>query len=146
MKNVVLKYLMVLGVLFTHIKTNAEPIEIIITGIRNQSGQISIHVFNNQESFKAEKSIQSFTFKKQNMINGTMKVKIDLAHGTYGLSLVDDENSNNDMDYNFVGMPKEGFGFSNYYHTGFTRPVFDQFKFNLQKGNSVKVIMKTRYI
>jgi len=146
MKKFILKYVLVVSVFFNPITTNAEPIEITITGIRNQSGQISIHVFNNQEGFKAEKSIQSFTFKKQNMINGTMKVKIDLAHGTYGLSLVDDENSNNDMDYNFVGMPKEGFGFSNYYHTGFTRPVFDQFKFNLLKGNSAKVTMKTRYI
>lgn len=126
--------------------TQAEQIEVTITGIRNQSGQISIHVFNSQESFKAEKSIQSFTFKKHQVVNGVLKVKIELPQGTYGLTLVDDENSNNDMDYNFVGMPKEGFGFSNYYHTGLTRPVFDQFKFDVIRDVPFKINMKIRYI
>lgn len=128
------------------IQLKAETIEITVSGIRNQSGQISIHIFNSQEGFKEEKSIQAFTFKKQHVVNGVLKVKIELPAGTFGLTLVDDENSNNDMDYNFVGMPKEGFGFSNYYHTGLTRPVFDQFKFSIQKGVAVKVNMKIRYI
>lgn len=124
----------------------AETIEITVSGIRNQSGQIAIYVFNSQEGFKEERAVHAFMFKKQQLVDGTLKVKIELPAGTFGLSLVDDENANKNMDYNFVGMPKEGFGFSNYYHTGLTRPVYDQFKFNVQKGSATKVAVQMRYL
>ena len=80
------------------------------------------------------------------MKNGTLKVKLDLEFGEYGLSLLDDENNNTKMDYNFIGLPKEGFGFSNYYHTGFTKPHFNTFKFKHLKNNLAKVVIKVRYM
>ncbi len=37
----------------------------------------------------------------------------DVKPGTYGLSVIHDENDNGKFDTNFLGMPKEGWGFSN---------------------------------
>lgn len=36
-----------------------------------------------------------------------------LAAGTYAISVMHDENGNGKLDTNFVGMPIEGYGFSN---------------------------------
>lgn len=47
------------------------------------------------------------------------------------------------MDYGWV-YPKEGFGFSNYYHTGWSKPTFYEFNFNLKADKSVG--MKVRYM
>ena len=37
----------------------------------------------------------------------------NLASGTYAIALYHDENGNNKMDQNFIGIPKEGTGASN---------------------------------
>jgi len=49
------------------------------------------------------------------------------------------------MDYNMVGIPKEGFGFSNYYLSGFSKPKLKDFTFTVENG-SVQVSCKMRYI
>jgi uncharacterized protein (DUF2141 family) len=75
-----------------------------------------------------------------------MTVQFALEPGVYGLCLLDDENNNGKMEYNFLGMPKEGFGFSDHYHTGITKPKFDSFKFTLSKNQDKDVTIKVRYI
>lgn len=37
----------------------------------------------------------------------------DLLTGTYAVIALHDENTNGEMDKNFIGRPKEGFGTSN---------------------------------
>ena len=75
-----------------------------------------------------------------------MRVQFSLEPGIYGLSVMDDENSNGKMEYNFLGMPREGFGFSDYYHKGFTRPKFDSFKFSIDKDQTKKITIRIRYM
>ncbi|MFH2143242.1 MAG: DUF2141 domain-containing protein [Bacteroidota bacterium] len=38
---------------------------------------------------------------------------VELKQGKYGLTLLDEGISYGDMDYNFMGIPTEGYGFSN---------------------------------
>ena len=135
----------ILAISFAIVPEN-KTIDITITNIRNSQGDIRIGLCKDDENFQKEKSFKVVPFKKQNLVNGTLHVKIELEPGTYGMSLLDDENSNTKMDYNFIGMPKEGFGFSNYYHTGFTKPHFDDFKFTHQKNSKTNVVIKIRYI
>ena len=79
------------------------------------------------------------------MKDGRMKVQLELEPGNIGLSLLDDENKDYEMNYNFIGMPKEGFGFSNYYHKGFSMPTFDDFDFDLNEhGKGVEI--RVRYV
>jgi uncharacterized protein (DUF2141 family) len=75
-----------------------------------------------------------------------MRVRFTLEPGIYGLSLLDDENSNGKMEYNFLGIPKEGFGFSDYYHKGLKRPKFESFKFSIDKGQTKKLTVRIRYM
>ena len=50
------------------------------------------------------------------------------------------------MDYNFLGIPKEGFGFSNYYHTGLTKPKLNSFAFEVLENKNTKVEVKMKYM
>ena len=125
---------------------NAQDVEVIITGIRAEKGQIVIGVFKDNESFRKEESFLEKRFVKNGISNGEMRVKFSLEPGIYGLSLLDDENSDGKMEYNFARLPKEGFGFSDYYHTGLTRPKFDSFKFNIDQSKKRTITVRIRYL
>lgn len=51
--------------------------------------------------------------------------------GRYGIAVFHDENNNGKVDTNFLGLPKEGFGFSRI--TPMRKPSFDETSFELKK-------------
>jgi len=124
----------------------SQNIEVLINGIKSNNGQIVIGVFKNNESFQDEIPFLSKKFAKKNISNGEMTVTFNLAAGVYGLTLLDDEDNDSEMNYSFFGLPEEGFGFSNYYFTGFIKPKFDEFKFEVKNNQKQKIIIKVRYI
>jgi uncharacterized protein (DUF2141 family) len=121
-------------------------VEITVKKIKNAKGKILIGIFKDNPSFEKEKAFKSIILTKETLSNGTIKVKTQLEPGVYGASLLDDENDNGKMDYNFVGIPKEGFGFSNYYFSGFSKPKFDVFKFDVKPAANPKIDMVIRYM
>lgn len=119
-------------------------ITITVTNIRNNKGMMQFQVYKDQATFAKESPYKIYRVSKSTVKDGKMKYSITgLPADVYGLALLDDENSNKKMDYGWV-MPEEGFGFSDYYHTGWSRPVFNQFKFELKSDKSVT--MKVRYV
>ena len=139
-----LKILLLL--LLSAMTLNAQKVEVIITGIRTEKGQILIGVFKDDKSFKKEIPFLGKKFAKVGISNGEMKVQFSLEPGIYGLSLLDDENSNGKMEYKLLRIPKEGFGFSDYYHKGITKPKFDSFKFSINKDQTKKITIRIRYM
>ncbi len=137
---------LILVFLFGSAITKAQNIEVVFSGIRSSEGRIRLEVFIDEQGFEKEKGIMIKYFKKTNLLDGVMNVKFDLPPGTYGLALLDDENNDDKMNYSFIGLPKEGFGFSNYYLSGLFKPKFEVFKFTVIKGQSQKVHMKIRYM
>jgi uncharacterized protein (DUF2141 family) len=125
---------------------DGQNVEVTITAIRNSEGQMVIGVFRDDESFRKEQSYLELRYSKKDVSNGEMKVQFTIPPGTYGISILDDETGNGIMEYNFLGMPKEGFGFSDYYHTGLTLPKFDAFKFDLGEGQKKSINIRIRYI
>ncbi len=118
-------------------------ITVHVTNLKSNKGQLVISVFSNQTQFKNEKPIKSYTVKKSNVKAGKLKTLITLPPGTYGIALLDDENSNKKMDYRGP-FPLEGFGFGDYYHRGMMRPVFSDFSFTLSANKSL--VAKMRYL
>jgi uncharacterized protein (DUF2141 family) len=126
--------------------TTLVDVEITIKKIKNTNGTIRIGFFKDNASFDKETAFKSVPATKESLSNGVLKVKTQLEPGIYGASLLDDENNNGKMDYNFIGIPKEGFGFSNYYHSGFTKPKFQAFQFEVKAANTAKIEMVIRYM
>lgn len=111
----------------------AQQVEITITGIRSSRGVIRVGIFKDQESFDRETPFDGKIFSKKAISNGKLTVKFDLPPGRYGFAVLDDEDENGKMTYNFFGIPREGFGFS-----GDTpllgKPSFSDFAVDVRKG------------
>lgn len=117
-------------------------INVTITKIRNKNGKIQIQVYRDQATFAKETPYKIYRFNKSEVINGKLNLSIqNIPKGTYGLALLDDENNNKEMDYGLF-LPDEGFAFSDYYHTGWSKPVFDDFKFDLDSDKNVSMIVR----
>jgi len=68
----------------------------------------------------------------------------DLRPGVYAVAVLHDENENSKMDFNLLGMPLEGYGFSNDASALFGPPSFKDAAFTL-KARPSAVSIKTRY-
>lgn len=123
----------------------AQNVEIVISNIRSTLGEIRIGVFKDQNSFDKENAYKNFVFKKNDLKNGTLKLYLNLEPGLYGIAVLDDENSDGKMKYNFLGMPTEGFGFSNFESDGLSKPKFSEFSFRVGKEKTI-IFVKMRYI
>jgi uncharacterized protein (DUF2141 family) len=124
--------------------TSTYTISIKVTNIRNTKGTMQFQVYRTQKAFAAETPYKTYRISKKSVKDKTLRYKISgLVAGNYGIALLDDENSNKEMDYGWL-MPEEGFGFSDYYHTGLSKPTFYKFKFYLKSDKSV--VMKVRYM
>lgn len=82
-----------------------------IVGIKKQGGKVFVSIFNSEQSYNAREIYHSF---EVNSNAGIVSVQLDLPAGEYLFSLYQDYNSNGKLDTNFLGIPKELFGFSNY--------------------------------
>lgn len=119
-------------------------ISIKITDIRNSKGIMQLQLYRSQKTFAAETPYKTYRISKKNVSDKTLLYTIKgLSPGNYGVALLDDENDNKKMDYGWI-YPNEGFGFSNYYHTGWSKPSFNEFKFYLNKDQAIN--MKVRYM
>ncbi|MBR98841.1 MAG: hypothetical protein CMC57_02590 [Flavobacteriaceae bacterium] len=124
------------------VKVNLE-----INGIK-KSGKLFLAIYDDPLIFESNKSEQL-----ENKINVIAKlvedVKIDvfkksiyLPVGVYAVSFYIDSNNNQKLDYNFLGVPTEQFGFSNNAMGLFGSPSFDQASFRIDKES--KITLKAR--
>lgn len=133
-------------IFFSSYMLSGQNVELQISGLRSTKGVILLGIFKDHESFKKEIPFKSFKFDKKSVLNGSIKFTFDLEEGIYGITLLDDENENGKMDYNYIGIPKEGFGFSEYYHKGITKPHFNDFKQKVIKNQNNKFNIQVKYM
>lgn len=110
--------------------------------IRNNKGTIRVCAFKNQQSFEDDVPYRVKIFKKDGLKNGNLTVSMKVHEGICGIAILDDENNNQKMEFGLI-LPKEGFGFSNYVHSGMSRPKFEHFKLMVDgnKSNAAKVVV-----
>lgn len=114
-----------------------------LTDLRNTRGRVAVALFDSSERFPDQKGALRGKIAK---IEGSRAyVRFEgLKPGTYAVAVLHDENSNDKMDFNLVGMPLEGFGFSNDATVWFGPPSYDSAAFRLPAGGG-QVRVKVRY-
>ncbi len=120
-------------------------ISVHIHGIRNNNGTLRLGFYKSAEEFKNEKPAFIRAVEKTTMANKSVSAEFAVPVGTWGIALLDDENKNTKMDFRFM-MPKEGYGFSNYKHSGLTRPSFDKFSFPVPATGTANVVIDLKYM
>jgi uncharacterized protein (DUF2141 family) len=68
----------------------------------------------------------------------------DLPHGTYALTAMHDENRNGKLD-TFLGIPREGFAFSNNPRVGFGPPAYERVRFSIGAARAL-IRLQFKYI
>ncbi len=103
-----------------------------------------VSLYSDSDGFPYEPKTY-FMLPKDGLNDGVLvlRVKVDRV-GKYALTVVDDTNANGDMDKNFVGVPKEGFAFSNNAKPrGLRPPLFDDAVFHVgENGAEHQVTLK----
>jgi uncharacterized protein (DUF2141 family) len=120
-------------------------VSINISNIRNNKGSIRLGVYQNEKQYKTDKAFINKIVKKNSLNPNTLTVEIPLAEGVYAIALMDDENDNGKMDYGLI-LPEEGFGFSNIYHEGFSKPDYNKLTFKIEPQKPHKIFVKLRYM
>ncbi|MFO7964315.1 MAG: DUF2141 domain-containing protein [Desulfobacterales bacterium] len=69
---------------------------------------------------------------------------LDIPPGTYALAVVHDENMNGEIDTNWLGIPKEGYGFSNNAKASFGSPSFSAASFHYP-GQNMEMTISLHY-
>lgn len=103
-------------------------IEIVVNGIKSFNGQINVALYNTSANFNIiEKAFykQTYSIKGNSIIISIPNVPI----GEYAISLFHDVNKNLQIDKNMLGIPKEGFAFSNNATANFGPPNWESAKF-----------------
>jgi len=127
-----------------NVNVNDNNVKVVFEGVRSAKGKIVLAMFKDQEGFKTRNPVKRIELNKDELERNEIMLSLDM--GIYGISVLDDENNNNKMDYNLFGMPKEGFGFSNYNHKGLSKPHFDKFKFEIKNASVELIEIRLRYI
>ena len=124
---------------------DSEVLELSISNLQEGDGQVIVSIYEDESQFPYTPE-KIYKIDKSEVKNKTITYQIKnlrLAH-KYAIVLLDDENMNEDMDYNMVGIPKEGYGFSNNAKPKFlTPPTFEDCSFALnQSENLISIKMK----
>ncbi len=136
--------------LLTYSNTNTGKITIYIENLENFNGSIVVLFYNQDDGYptKLDKAFLQFSFKISNLTKyqDSYIIEIpDIAYGEYAISLFHDANSNNKIDTNWIGIPKEGLGGSNNPKSRFGPPKYKDAKFIHNQENTVLNI-KINYI
>ncbi len=116
-----------------------------IENIKTTDGFIRLVIYDSEENYNEDKPLQLKTIEKKNLKDRSITFSLDLPKGIYAIKVLDDTNENTKMDYTLVGIPKEGYGFSNYIHNGVALPKFYEFSFSVKPNQKNLVLVKLKY-
>jgi uncharacterized protein (DUF2141 family) len=85
-------------------------LQVTVTNIKGVKGNILVGIFDSDEKFLKEPLDGRMAKASGDSITVVFE---NLKPGKYAVSVLHDANKNKDLDKNKLGIPKEGFGFSN---------------------------------
>jgi len=113
-------------------------IEIDVSNVPSSEGKISAALYADEQSFlKFEGVLLSQSVSAQMGITH-LTIK-DVPEGKYAIALFYDENANDELDTNWIGIPKEKVAFSNAKMKLFGPPSFQECSFNLQEDTLISI-------
>ncbi len=130
---------------FTVLAQNSTgEIKVSMIGFRNNDGVVKVVLFKTKDGFpdESEKAYKRIKTKIEN--KKTEAIFKDVPYGIYAVAIFHDENSNEKMDENWMGIPIEGYGSSNNVKSAFSAPKFDDAKFKLD-ADSLPIEIKIQY-
>lgn len=118
---------------------------ISLTSLRNSKGHVLVSLFRDGTGYPDQ---PAKAFRKEKLVIIEKKATLhleDIPAGTYAIAILHDENDDLKMNTNWIGIPKEGYGFSNNVMGTFGPPTFQKASFRFEAQKPVTITIRTRY-
>ena len=108
-------------------------LEIKINNLESNKGPIYIRILDENEN--------PVIVGTSTVINYSSEISFDsISPGKYAIQFFHDENENQKMDFNLIGIPKEKFGSSNNVKPVLGPPKFEKMLINLNENKKIIII------
>lgn len=116
---------------FNELKAQSN-LEIKVLNLRSSNGSVALELVD--ENDEIMKEINS------KIINQICTIIVsDIKDGQYAIRYFHDENSNAELDTNWIGIPKEGYGFSNDAYGNFGPKDFEEWLFEVSGDTEISL-------
>ena len=120
---------------------NSYDLTLNITNIKSK-GNLMISIMTDSLAYSSNTFSSKTKSFKENIDKNNFTKIISLPKGKYLIQLYIDENLNDKMDSNFLGIPKEQYGFSSKEIIRFRKPKFDEASFDLNKNLTIDITLQ----
>jgi uncharacterized protein (DUF2141 family) len=124
------------GLSFRAYSQNLNP-KVIVSNLENKKGNLYIGWYSNASSF-AQKN--KAVFLRVIKVSGQNEVPVsfdNIPQGNYAIAVYLDENDNGVLDKNFIGIPKEKYGFSNNVAPAMRAAKFEEAVLKVEQGKDI---------
>jgi uncharacterized protein (DUF2141 family) len=114
-------------------------IEVQVEGLPSNEGILFVSLYLTDQGYPGEWRLAYSTqqLPAQDAVDGTMVTRFEsVPAGWFVISVLHDADSNKEMATNALGIPKEGYGFSNNPKSFFGPPSFDKAAVYLEPGET----------
>ena len=126
----------ILGLLLLLNTPETSNIKLVIRNIDPAQGNLQIAIFNSEDDFLKKGSEYRIAVVPVSGSQTSYTFK-DLPLGDYAISLYHDVNKDDKCNRNWIGIPTEGYAFSNNYHPVLKAPSFDDTRIRLRKDTTL---------
>jgi uncharacterized protein (DUF2141 family) len=135
---IILIGLLVAGATFL---TYSQELKVVVKNVKGGEGMVRLALYNSEDQHM-KKEFKALEVKSKN--GEAVVVFNDVPPGIYSVSVMHDSNDNKELDSNFIGIPKEGFGFSNDAMGTLGPPGFKKASFEF--SGKKEVVINLRYL
>ncbi|MCG6134445.1 MAG: DUF2141 domain-containing protein [Nostoc sp. LLA-1] len=108
-----------------------------INGIKNQQGQVCVSIFGSSQGFPNDRD-RGVKRQCTKITDKSLELTFDnLQAGSYAVAVIHDQNNDQTLNRNNLGMPIEGFGFSRNPEVRTSAPKFSDAAFLLAGPNTI---------
>jgi uncharacterized protein (DUF2141 family) len=102
----------------------ADGIRVVVKGMRNNKGRLGCTLFKGPDGFPRDKKKQFAGMWAPKQHHEGVCLFTGAPAGEYAVAVLDDTNENGKMDFNMIGLPTKGYGFSNDAKATLSAPSF----------------------
>lgn len=117
----------------------------IVVPTRNNRGRVFCAMWRGEEGYPTKRALAAHEGMDKQLAGMRAEMRFEgVRAGEYAVACFHDENDNNDLDRNFIGIPSEGTGASNDARGFMGPPGYDDARF-LVRAQPVQITVPIRY-
>ncbi len=123
-----------------------QNLKVTVLKLRNHNGVVLVSLYKEGKGFPDEPG-KAVGKEKAFIVDKTATIIFkSVPSGSYAIAILHDENNNQRLDKNGLGVPKEGYGFSNNASAPFGPPSYRKASFIHTDKRQTNIQIKARYV